>query len=451
MNHFKKFAFILLFVSSSYLYAQEKKSAGAYSLKDAQEYALKNSYAVKNAQADVKIAEKKIFETTTIGLPQVKGEINFQNFIDIPTQVLPANAFNPMADPKELVPLRFGTDYNTNAGLTASQLIFDGSYIVALQASRSYAMVSKLSLSKTENDVKEAVAQAYYTVIVAEENKKVLQQSLDNMNKILKETEAIYKSGFAEEQDVDQMKVSVATLTNSLNRLNKQTELAYKLLKFQMGLDVDAEITLTDNMRSLISDNTAETLATTEFKYSDNLDYKLLQTQAHLAKLSLRRERYGYLPSVGAFFSHTQNALRNDFDIFDKDKKWFPTTLWGLKISIPIFDSGMKGAKISQAKQEYAKILNTQKQIEQSLKIQSESAKADFTTAMERYMIEKENLNLTEKIYNKTLIKYKEGLASSLELAQAQGQFLSTQGNYVNAMLDLLNSKARLEKIMNNK
>lgn len=451
MSHSKKIAFILFFISYSLLNAQENKTGGAFSLKEAQEYALKNSYVVKNARADVKIAEKKIFETTTLGLPQIKGEINFQNFIDIPTQVLPANAFNPMASPTDLVPVRFGTEYNTNAGLSASQLIFDGSYIVALQASRAYAMVSKLSLSKTENEVKESVAQAYYTVIVAEENKKVLQQSLENMNKILKETEAIYKSGFAEEQDVDQMKVSVATLNNSLNRLNKQIDLAYKLLKLQMGIEVDSQITLTDNLSSLIVENTAEALASAEFKYSENLDYKLVQIQAHLAKLSLRRERYGYLPSVGAFFSHSQNALSNKFDVFDSDKMWFPTTLWGLKMSIPIFDSGMKGAIIGQAKQEYNKILTTQKQIEQSLKIQAESAKADFTIAMERYINEKENLNLTEKIYNKTLIKYKEGLASSLELAQAQGQFLSTQGNYVNAILDLLNSKARLEKLMNNK
>lgn len=451
MKHIEKLSFFIFLLTHSWLIGQEVKTPSSFSLKEAQDYALKNAYSIKNAKADVKIAEKKIFETTTLGLPQVNGEINFQNFIDIPTQVLPANAFNPMADPKELVPLRFGTEYNTNAGLTASQLIFDGSYIVALQASRSYALLSKLSLSKTENDVKEAVAQAYYTVIVAEENKKILQQSLENMNKLFKETEAIYKSGFVEEQDVDQLKVSVTTLNNSLNRLNKQIEIAYKLLKLQMGIDIDTPISLTDNLSSLIVYDTAESLASSDFKYSDNLDYKLLQTQAHLAKLSLRRERYAYLPSLGAFFTHQQNALRNEFDIFDTDKKWFPTTLWGVKMSIPIFDSGMKGAKISQAKQEYSKILNTQKQIEQSLKIQAESAKADFTSALERYMNEKENLNLTEKIYNKTLIKYKEGLATSLELAQAQSQFLSTQGNYVNAMLDLLNSKARLEKIMNNK
>lgn len=451
MDYHNKFLPLIIVLLGIKLYAQEKKSLMAFSLKEAQEFAIKNSYSVKNAKADVKIAEKKIFETTTLGLPQIKGEVNFQNFLDIPTQVLPANAFNPMADPKELVPLRFGTDYNTAAGITASQLIFDGSYIVALQASRSYALVSKLTLSKTENEVKEAVAQAYYTVIVAEENKNILEQSLENMKKILNETEAIYKSGFVEEQDVDQLKVSVATLKNSLSRLNKQVDIAYKLLKLQMGLDIDAEITLTDNLTSLISDNTAEILAASEFKYSDNLDYKLLQTQTHLAKLSLRRERYGYLPSIGAFYSHSQNALRNEFDIFETNKDWFPTTLWGLKITVPIFDSGMKGAKISQAKQEYQKLLNTQKQIEQSLKIQAESVKADFSLAMERYMVEKENLNLTEKIYNKTLVKYKEGLASSLELAQAQAQFLSTQANYVTAMLDLLNSKARLEKIMNNK
>ncbi len=450
MNRINKLTLSFFLLASVQLSAQEKKTPGAYSLKEAQEYALKNSYAVKNAQADVKIAEKKIFETTTLGLPQVNGEVNFQNFIDIPTQVLPANAFNPMGNPNDLIALRFGTSYNTNAGFTASQLIFDGSYIVALQASRSYAMVSKLSLNKTENEVKETVAQAYYTVIVAEENKKVLQQSLDNMNKILKETEAVYKSGFAEEQDVDQMKVSVATLNNSLNRLNKQTELAYKLLKLQMGIDIEAEISLTDNLNSLVMENTGETLLAAEFKYSDNLDYKLLQTQAHLAKLSLRRERYGYLPSLGAFFTHQQNALRNNFDVFE-NKPWYPTTIWGLKLTVPIFDSGTKSAKIGQAKQEYAKLLNTQKQIEQSLKIQSESAKVDFSSAMERYITEKENLLLTEKIYNKTVIKYKEGLASSLELAQAQSQFLTTQGSYVNAMLDLLNSKAKLEKIVKNK
>ena len=158
-----------------FLVAQTTENS--FSLKQAQDYALKNNYQIKNAQLDVTIAKKKVWETTAYGLPQVMAEAKFQNFIDLPTNLIPANAFNPLAPEGEFAELQFGTDYNTSATISASQLIFDGSYIVGLQAARTYQELSINNKKKTDEEIKYAVAQAYHTVLVAKENEKVLAQS----------------------------------------------------------------------------------------------------------------------------------------------------------------------------------------------------------------------------------------------------------------------------------
>lgn len=420
----------------------------ALSLKQAQDFAMQNNYELRNTKADLLIAEKKVKETTAIGLPQVNAEASFQQMLDIPTQVIPAQAFNPQAPEGEFVAVQFGTEFNTAATITATQLIFDGSYIVGLQASKVYSNISRQAVDKKEIDVREAVTQAYHTCLVAEENVEVMKSSLDNMQKLLDETQKIFESGLIEEQDVEQLQLSVASIENAYNQAVRQQELSYILLKIQMGMDIKSAITLTDDLETIISSMNMETVVNKEFNPNNNIDYQMMETQVELQALNVKNQKMSSAPSLGAFFSHSQNALRNEFDVFD-DLPWFPTTVWGLNLSVPIWGSGQRYHRIGQAKLELEKAETTRDMVGQTLEMQVMNARSEFLTAYSVFVNERNNLALAEKIQMRTLTKYKEGVASSMELTQAQNQYLSTQGNYIVSMLNLLNAKSALDQLLN--
>ncbi len=142
----------------------------SYSLKQAKDYAIQNNIQVKNSLLDVEIAQQKIKETTATGLPQISGSVGFQNFLDVPTSLIPASSFDPTAPPDLLLPVKFGTDFNLNGTLQVSQLIFSGNYLVGLQASRTYKDISIQMVEKSELEIKAAVSEAYFTVVVLQAN-----------------------------------------------------------------------------------------------------------------------------------------------------------------------------------------------------------------------------------------------------------------------------------------
>jgi outer membrane protein len=229
----------------------QEKSTMRFSLQEAQQYAIENNFEIKNKQLDIELARKKIWETTTIGLPQVEGSGAYQQFLDIPTQLIPAEFFG--GEPGTFMPVQFGTKHNANFGLTVSQLIFSGEYIVGLQASRIFLELSAKGLTKSENEIKESVAKSYYLVLVATESRQILTKSLDNMKNILREMEEIYKEGMIEDTDVDQMRLTVSNIENSLKNLDNQAELANRLLKFQLGIEFEENIELTESLEAMIT------------------------------------------------------------------------------------------------------------------------------------------------------------------------------------------------------
>lgn len=433
-----------LFISgtSAVSYAQESFS---FSLQEAQDYAIKHNYQNQNAIKDIEIAKKKVWETTAIGLPQVNAEGQIQRFIDIPTQVAPANAFNPLAPEGELATFQFGLNYNNSVGISASQLIFDGSYIVGLQAAKTYKELSINSQAKTEIELKDAVAQAYYTVLATEKNVVVLKNSLEATQKMLTETKALYREGLTEEQNVDQLELNVNALQTNFEIAEDQRDFAKKLLNIQLGLPIETQVTLTEQLDNLVTTN-QNSLADKKFSAENHIDYELTVTNMKLSQLNLRKEKYSFLPTLSAFFSHQQQNFGNELDVFSGDARWFPATIVGLNLKLPILTSGARLSKVSQAKIEFEKMENTAKEVEQNLKYQAELAASNFDTAKETFDNQKDNLALAQKIYDKTVKKYDAGIASSLELTQAQNQLLSAEGNYIKAVLDLLNARSALEK-----
>ena len=418
-----------------------------FTLKQAQDYALTHNYQRLNAEKDVLIAKKKVWETTGIGLPRIDAEAQFQNFLELPVSLIPATAFDPNAPADKFTELKFGTDYNTTAKITATQLLFDGSYIVGLQVFKTYKNFVEKSLEKTALMVREDVAQAYYLGLIADENEKILQEIVVSTDQLLEETKKIYQEGFVEEQNVDQLQLTLNNINNSLTEAKRQKEISLNLLKFQMGMELVTTISLTDNMETLLLGVNPEDVLSKEFKAENHIENQIIKVNEDLTKLNLRNEKFSFAPKIAAFFSHQQQNMSNKFEVFNGGI-WYPSTLWGISIKVPIVSGGMRLAKMGQARLEYEKAKNTSKQVEQSLMLQVQRAKSDYTSSYSIYINQKDGLKIAEKINNNSMKKYTEGMISSMELNQTQTQYLETEARYIKSLLDLFNSTSQLNKAL---
>jgi len=418
------------------------------SLKGAQDYAVKHNTATQNARLDVTGARKKIWETTASGLPQVRANVSYRNNLSIATTLIPAKFFDSEAGDDEFEPVKFGTQHNAVLELSVSQLIFSGSYLVGLQASRTYLQLSREQLYKSEIDVKEAAAGTYYLILLAERNKEILQANLENVKKTLYETRELHKAGFAEDTDADQLQLTVTELENGTRSIDRQIVVAYNLLKFQMGFDLKKEIRLTQTLEEILKEIDSKELLTEPLNLFNHIDYRMMDTQEKSMELLLRREKTEYLPTISAFFSYNRMAMRNSFNFFDKDQQWFPSTVVGINIDIPVFFSGSRPAKIAQARINLQKARNQKKQVEDGLHLEMIQARSTFSDALDRKRSSEENVKLAKRIYDKTLEKYGKGMASSLELTQVHNQYLTAESDYTTAVVELLNAGIRLDKVL---
>ena len=431
-------AFLVVFTTN----AQQRLSVN-----DAQQLGLTNNTEVKNARLDVKLAKKKVMETVAIGLPKINGEVNMQQFLEIPTTVVPANMFAPSASADEFTELQFGTEYNSTSTLSASQLVFDGSYIVGLKASSIYKSLSIQSLELTEQQIQDSIAAAYYNVLVAEERKAFLKLIADIHQDILDEVSTMYELGLVEDLDVDRMALTLSNMKIQSENMDRMTDVAYLYLKLILGLPLDEEIILTDSLNNLLSDN--QIIQLKEPSIENRKEYQLAQTQTQLMKLDLRRFQSQLLPSITAFASYSKNAYRNEFDFFDEGK-WYPSNVIGIKANMTLFDGLARVSRIQQAQINYEKARNNQSQTSEFLQLAYEMALSNYITAFNSQEQTANNLELSKKIYHKTLLKYKEGLVSSSELSQAGADYSKAQANNAQSIYNLLIAKTNYNRSVGN-
>jgi outer membrane protein TolC len=295
----------------------------------------------------------------------------------------------------------------------------------------------------------ETVTQTYYLILVSQESEKIIQGNLQNLEKTLYEIRERFKEGFVEETDADVIQISVTGLKNNLQYLQKQTETAYQLLKFQMGIDLSEEIELTDRLDDIITAQDIKYALDEGFNLEDNIEYRLIQTQEKLAEMNLRNERAQYWPTVGAFYTLSWAAQRNRFNFLDFNERWYRSQALGVNLNIPIFKSGTQKAKVQQASIALDQARQTTLQVAQGLLLEETQAKNTLSSAYENYINIRENMELSRKVYDKTLIKYQEGLASSTDLTQANDRYLAAQSSYIQAMSELLEAKNALDRIRN--
>lgn len=435
------------------------------SLKQAIDYAIGHNYEVKNAIIDVRIAQKKVAETTATGLPQISAGVSYMNYPDIPVQLLPdflsPAVYGVLLDeglvqemPEEasgrLFEAQFGTQHNATAKAELSQLIFSGSYLVGLQASQAYLEFSKTRLKKAHAELRETISNAYYQALVSERSLGILDSTQASLQKMYSDIQAMNLQGFVEETDVDQLGLLVADIEATLSQVEYQHELSMRMLKFHMGLGLDQELILTDQLESLIAGVNADALLLQAFEQERHIDFAIMRNQELLSRLQLKLQKAAYLPTIAGFYSYQQVAQRQEFDFFDSDGKWFPTQVIGAQIDIPIFSSGYRRYKVQQAKLEWEKTQVMTTQLGQALQLGAENARNNLRNAALIYANKERALGMASRIYDRTMIRFKEGMASSMDFQQAHNQFLQAEGDYITAMYQLLTAKAAYDKAFAN-
>jgi outer membrane protein TolC len=454
MNFIRKYLLTFILIGSIVPgFGQDKKETLKLSLQEAQDFALQNNRAVKSSKIDINHAEKQVWENLATGLPQFSVAANYLHQFVVPELNLgPVLDVNSLPDgnitKSDLTnayinspPFSLGVHDNTVIDFTVSQLIFSGEYLVGLQATKVVKEMTEKSLEKTENETKESVAGTYHLVLVLGENEKVLNQSLKSVDQTYNELVKMNEQGLNEETDVDQVKISKSNIQTLITSIESQKQITLKLLKYQLGLNFDQNIELTDSLPGIIEQGKTEYLTSTAFDVNNSADYQLVNYQEKISALMLKREKSKYLPTIAAFYRHEEQTNMPAFNFAVKN-------VVGASLNIPIFTSGMRNARVSEAKFDLAKADLAKENAGQGLIMEFETAKSNYQTAYSNFLTNRESMDLSKKVYDKTVIKYKEGVSSSFELTQNQNQFLTAESNYYNSVLSLLNAKAKLDRIL---
>lgn len=414
----------------------------SFSLNEAVEYAKVHNRNIQNATASIQAAEEQKWEAISVGLPQLNGKIDYQANIKAPIQGDPNNP----ADPVNF----FFPKNSLSPSLTVTQLIFDGSYIVGLQASKVFLDISKNYKEKTDNEIEEIVVNAYMTSLLTDESILILEKNIKNIEDNLKEAGAVVANGLAEEESVEQLQLTLTNLENSMRNYEVLSEVSNGYVKLLLGIDSTISITLSDDLENLINQ-----YVTLESEYAqnsifNNIDYKIAVNETESKELLYKLEKSKYMPSISAFLNTNAQGLNDSFGgLFESEQTWLTSTSAGVSLSIPIFTSFNIRSQKRRAKINWEISQNTLKDVEQQLQLDLKKVRSEYILAAQTYENRKQNLALAEKIERKNSIKFREGLASSIDLRTVQVQLYDSQQQYIESIIDVINKKVELKNLLN--
>ncbi len=421
---------------------QTKDSTHNFSIQQSIKYALDHQGNVVNARFEVDKASAKVKEIVGIGLPQISASGNIQDFLKIPTTLIPAQFFGGPSG--EFIPLKFGTQYNTTGEIDASQLLFDGTYIVGLEASRTYKELSQKSLTQTSIQTVSMVTKAYYTVLVNHWRLQMVGADANRLKKLMDETEAMYKSGFTEKLDWERIKVNYNNLKTQQLNIGKLVNLSMKLLKFQMGMQQNDSLALTDSLKSIPI--IANLDKDTAFNPENRIEYSLAESQLRANQLFLQKDQFSNLPSLALYGSASYTGPGAKLEIFSASQSWYPTVIVGLKLNVPIFSGLQRMYRIQQDKigvKESEVMLGT---LKQSISLDIANSSTNLDNALADLINQQENMDLAQNVEHDSKIKYEAGTGSNLEVVDAETSLTEAESNYYSALFNALVAKVDYEQ-----
>jgi outer membrane protein len=442
-NKFLIAAALSVLFTGSVTKAQQDISELSLSLKEAQDYAIVNNKMVMTARADVQASKAAVWETIASALPQVNASGSFTDNLKLMTTLLPGDFFGK---PGEKVPVTFGSQFNSSASVDASLLIFNAPLYIGIETTKLAQKLSQQNLVKSELDTKESVSSAYFLILITQKSIELLDNNLKNLNETLKSTKAMYSAGMAEATDVDQMASNVTMVQNERSSLERTNELNYNLLRFQLGVSPATKITLTQTLEMIENELDIEAVISQSFDHTQNVDYKLADGQEMMSALNLRSQKASVLPTLAGFYNYGTNGMGDEIS----NLQWFDNSMAGLQLSVPIFAGGQRTASINKAQIYLEKARTTKEMVTDQLLLQEKQLRYNLVNANLQYLSQKENVEVSKRVYASTENKFKQGIASSLELTQANTLYLQAENNYLSSLLNLLQTKVAFNKLLNN-
>jgi len=416
-------------------------------LQEAVAFGQENNRQLLNASREVQRAYKERWSTIAIGLPQISASANYQNFLELPTSLIPAQFFGGKEG--EFAEVQFGTPQTMDGGITLQQLLFDGSYIVGLEASNVYLDISKNLLEKTALEIKKNIVSSYSSVLLIEENIVFLEKNKNSLEANLTEVRSLYESGFEEEESVEQLRLTLSSVETQLRYAKNTKELSLNMLKLLIGFPTTAPLQLLDTLESLTTEGLFEQDYASDLNLDNNIDIKIAANNLRSESLLYKFEKSKSLPRLSAFLNGNYTGNSQTFSFTDPDQKWFGAALFGVNLQVPVFSSFMRRAQSQKAKIAVDQAETSLEETQERISIEVQAAVNEYRLAVETYFTNKDNLALAERIEQKNQSKYFEGMASSFELRQAQLQLYSAQNNYLSAIQNVIQKKLTLETLLN--
>jgi outer membrane protein len=448
-----KLATAALFISG-YAFSQ---TSNQFSVKQAVDYGLKNSTAVKNALLDIKIQQQVNREFTANAYPQLNATISGTHYFDIPVTSLPnfispatyqvlvdENVKNGNGETIKLpeggfgnISAKFGVPWVASGGMDVSQILFDGQVFVGLQARSTAMKLAAATADVTAEQIKANIQKIYYQLVVGKKQLGSIEANIERFEKLLNDTKEIFKNGFAERLDVDKVQVQLNNLQTERQKVQNQLDAGNAGLKFLMNMPQKEILVLID---TLGEEELKSNILEGSYNYGDRKEVQLLEYASKLNGYNVRRYQLSRIPNMVAFGSYAKNAQRNNFNFFGKGD-WFTTSLAGVKISIPIFDGYARRAKIENAKLTLQKTNNQLDQVKEQIDNEVTQARIKMTSAMLTIDVQRQNVQLAEKVFNTTKKKYEQGLGNNQEIYTAQTELKVAQNNYYGALYDAITAK----------
>lgn len=419
---------MLLFFSAGLLHAQQKLTLD---LEGAVKYALQYNKTMKNSGMAVDQAGEKLKEAIANGLPQLNAAVDYSNALGAKIKI----RFNPDMPASE-IPIKPTSNFNLNVG----QLLFSGSYLVGIQSAQLFKSLTEKSLEKTELEIISQVTEGYHLVLVSQELLKIMEQNRANLQEVFLKTEPLVRVGMIEKTDLDQLSVQVTSLQNAVNASERQLELATNMLRLQLGVPAETEIELTETLAQMLEEPAFEAPLLQSFTLEQNVDYQLMNYQEKMSAKMVDLQKTHSLPTLSGFYSFTHKLLKPDFDMS-------PANIVGLKMNIPVFSSGLRNAQLRQAQIDLETARNNKALLADQLQIQEKQLRFNLTNALENYTNQKNNVEVSRRVYASLNLKYTQGLISSLDLITADNNYLRAETDYISSVLQVLQARTELEKI----
>ncbi len=431
------FIIALFFAASTGSFAQETPASLSLTVDQAVEYALDKNKSVASAKYDLLASEKAKWEAIASGLPNIDASATISNNLAVMTRIIDLGGVP--------TPFKFGTAYDDSFGGSATALIFNAPWFVGIQTSKLAATLASQGLTLTKIETAESVINAYHLILTLQETIKVIDQNLANLNEILASTEAMYSVGMAEATDVDQMRSNVSMLKNTRSSMERNMELNYNMLRFLLGVERGTGITLTDKLDNIVSAIDVDALITEEFAIENNINYQLIESQLKMSELSLKGAKATTFPTLSGSIYYQRTGMGNEIT----SMQYFPYSAAGLQLQVPIFASGSRYTKIKKAQINYEKAQNSKSMVSDQLLLQERQLRFNLLNAYEQFKTQRDNIEIAARVLSSFRNKYDQGIASSLDLTQANDNYLTAQSNYLSAVANLLQTKVAFDKLMN--